>query len=129
MLLKRISIVALIVAFLQTSTIAQQLRAGAVDAERWRALVEKLEPAAFVSVRLHDGSKLKGTVVAADQDSFALAPHTRIPVPARELRYDEIASLERAKPGMNSGLKVVVGVGAAVATFLILMVAALAGSD
>ncbi len=121
-------IVALIVSLLATPAWPQtQVAPGEV--ERWRAVVQALEPAALVSVRLSDGKKLKGTVVAADAETFLLKPRTRIAVPARELRYDSLVSLERTTVGMSPGGKVLVATGAGVGGFLILLLSIVATLD
>jgi hypothetical protein len=95
-------------------------------AERWHRVVSDLEPAAYVAIRMKNGRKVKGTVVAAGDRSFTFMPHTRIPVPAREVDYTEIATLERSRQGMSPGLKVLIGAGAGVGGFLLLMIAAFA---
>ena len=99
------------------------------EAQRWRAVVQALEPAAFVAVRLSDGSKLKGTLVAADSETFLLKPRTRIAVPVKELRYDSIVSLERTSVGVSPGAKVLIATGAGVGGFLVLMLGIIATLD
>ena len=121
-------IVALIVSLLATPAWPQsQIAPG--ETERWRAVVQALEPAALVSIRLSDGTKLKGTLVAADDETFLIKPRTRIAVPARALRYDSIVSLERTSVGMSPGGKVLVATGAGVGGFLILLLSIVATLD
>lgn len=122
-------IVALLISLLTTPSWAQSQPLATGETARWRAVVQALEPAAFVSIRLSDGSKLKGTLVGADDATFLIKPRTRIAVPARELRYDSIVSLERATPGMSPGAKVLIGTGVGVGGFLILMLSVLATLD
>jgi hypothetical protein len=126
---RRTLIIVLMASILAAPLAAQPPRTGRGEVEQWRTLVQQLEPAAFVSVKLADGSTLKGTVLAASADSFTLKPRTRIAVPARDLRYGEVVSLERARQGMNSGTKVLVGVGASVGAFLVIVLATLAHAD
>ena len=96
------------------------------DTAKWRAVVERLEPAALVSIRLKDGRRMKGTVLSAQEATFTLVPRTRIPVPARDLRYDAIASLERTTVGMSPGKKVLIGVATGAGAVLVLAAIAIA---
>lgn len=113
--------------------VAVMLAAPAVEAqpidqnlaERWHQVVADLEPAAYVAIRMKNGRKVKGTVLAAGDRTFTFMPRTRIPVPAVEIDYGEIATLERSRQGMSPGLKVLIGAGAGVGGFLLLMIAAL----
>jgi hypothetical protein len=89
-------------------------------------VVSGLEPAAFVSLRLRSGERVKGTVLGAGDRTFTFMPHTRIPVPAREVAYDDIATLERARQGMSPGMKVLIGAGAGVGGFLLFLMTAIA---
>ena len=99
------------------------------DAETWRALVSALEPAAMVAVRLTDGTRVSGTVLAAGDVSFTMQTRTRIPVPARAIRYDAVRSMERTRVGMNPGLKVITGIGVGVGGFLLVVLTLLVNSD
>ena len=100
---------------------AQTMSTASLDSQRYRELAQALEPAAFVSVRLTSGRRLTGTIVAVGDDSFLFQRRARIPEPAREVRLDDVVSLERARPGMNSGQKVLVGIGSSVGAFVLIM--------
>src|SRR5829696_1202203 len=65
------------------------------ESDAWRALAAALEPGAFISVRLTDGQRLTGTLVRATADGILLKPKTRLPVPARELSFADVESIER----------------------------------
>lgn len=121
--------VALVVVMLSAPSLVWAQPPAPGDAERWHALVTQLESAAFVSVRLKDGTRMKGTVVGADAATFMLMPHTRIPVAARDLRYEDVASIERVRQGMNPGTKVLLGAGIGVGGFLLLLAAVFATWD
>jgi hypothetical protein len=108
--------------------VAQQATAPG-EAERLRTMIAKLEPAAMVSVRMKDGKHFKATVLGTNGDTFTVKQHTRIPVPARDIRYDEVASIERTEIGMNPGQKVLIGAGAGVGGFMLLLLAALSNWD
>jgi small nuclear ribonucleoprotein (snRNP)-like protein len=89
------------------------------EAEMWRTLVAALKPAALVSVQLKDGVRFKGTLLRVDDDMFAVKPQTRIPVPAREVRFDEVALLRPEKRAMSPGKKVLLGVGIGAAVYVL----------
>jgi small nuclear ribonucleoprotein (snRNP)-like protein len=122
---RRTVAIGLIVLLSAASAGAQIQDATRSDAERWREMVVRLEPAAMVTVRLKEGRRMKGTVVSVDAESFMFLPRTRIPVPARDIRFEDLASIERArKEGLNPGTKVVIGAGS-IAGGLLLIVAAM----
>lgn len=92
----------------------------------WKAMVEKLEAGAFVTVRLKDGRRQMGTVIRAGDDTFTFKAHTRIPVAATEIAYRDVSTIERTGRPWSPGKKVAVSVGIGSAAFVILaaMVAA-----
>ena len=118
--------VSLVLAF---TVLGGPLAAQESDVETWRALVSALEPAAMVVVRLTDGTRLSGTVLRAGDVSFTMQTRTRIPVPARAIRYDAVRSMERTRVGMNPGLKVITGIGVGVGGFLLVVLTLLVNSD
>ena len=81
------------------------------DADAWRALAVAIAPGAFVSVRTKDGTRVRGTLVQQVEGGIVVKPKTRLPSPMRTIAFTDIDDMERAKPGMNPGLKVVLGVG------------------
>lgn len=96
--------------------IAMVLNAGPVaarqaDADAWRAMAAAIEPGTFVSVRTRDGTRVRGTLVQATEGGVIVKPKTRLPTPMRTIAYTDIENMERARPGMNAGLKVVLGAG------------------
>ncbi|MFN7983493.1 MAG: hypothetical protein U0Q11_16720 [Vicinamibacterales bacterium] len=107
-----------------TPSYAQTRRADSAESERYRTLAQALEPAAFVSLRLANGRQMTGTILSVSDESFRFQRHARIPEAPRDIRYDDIVSLERGRQGMNSGMKVLVGVGSSIATFLVVMLVA-----
>jgi len=81
------------------------------DADAWRALAAAIEPGAFVAVRTKDGTRVRGTPVQPTAGGIVVKPRTRLPSPMRTIRDTDIDAIERWKPGMSAGLKVVLGVG------------------
>src|SRR5689334_22991160 len=82
---RRISALVAMMAMLLAGASAAAQPGDQALAERWHQVVGGLEPAAFVSLRLKDGTRVKGTVLGAGDRSFTLMPHTRIPVGSREI--------------------------------------------
>jgi len=106
---------------------AQVAMAG--EAERWHDLAARLEPATMITVRLKDGSRTRGIVLGVDSSSMTLVTKTRIPVSPRDIRFDDVASIERTKQGMNPGTKVVIGAASLVGGMLLIMAVAFANWD
>jgi hypothetical protein len=88
----------------------------------WRTLVAGLKPAALVSVRLKDGSHFKATVLRVDAETFAVKPLTRIPVAARDVRFEDVVTLRPEKASMSPGKKVLLGVGIGAAVYMLTIV-------
>jgi hypothetical protein len=106
---------------------AQYVAAG--EAERWHDVVERLDAAALVTVRLKNGTRMKGTVLGAGAESFAFKPRTRIPIASRDVRFDDVVSIERTKQGMSPGQKVLIGAASVVGAVFMFAAVALAGYD
>ncbi len=123
----RTLVVALTLAALLGSTVnAQQ---SGTESSAWRAVAAALAPGAFVEIRLKDGRRFRGTFVEQRSEAVLFKPKTRIPVPAAEIAFDDIDSLEPRKPGMSPGMKVVIGVASGVGAFMLLALAALANAS
>jgi hypothetical protein len=118
--MKRLVSVALVLAIAATPSPSFAQQTAPDEAQMWRTLLSNLEAAALVSVRLKDGSRIKGTVLRVGDETFALKPQTRIPVPARELRFEDVASIERTRLSMSPGKKVLMGVGIGVGVYTLL---------
>jgi hypothetical protein len=94
----------------------------------WRTFAASLPTGAPVALRLKDGRAFKGTIVEVGEQGLLFKPRTRIPVPAADVAYTEIDSLELRNPGLSPGTKVVIGVGTAVGGVLLLALAVLAAA-
>jgi hypothetical protein len=106
---------------LPSTSLAQPMAPG--EEQLWRSLVTRLEAGALVSVRLRDGTLTKGTALGVDADTFSFKPVTRIPVPARQIPFTEVASIERQHRSMSPAKKVLLGLG--IGTGVYMLVAAL----
>ena len=118
--MKHLVSAALVVVMAATSSLSSAQQAAPDEAEMWRSVVSRLDAAALVSVRLKNGARMKGTVLRVGDETFAFKPRTRIPVAARELRFDDVASIERARETMSPGKKVLLGVGIGFSAYMLL---------
>jgi hypothetical protein len=97
------------------------------DEEAWRTFAARLEPNAFIKVRLRSGESFRGHVVTTDAAELRVNPKTRVAVPLRRLPYSEIVSIERqTEPRWNPAAKVLLGVGISWAVLYVAAIAALA---
>jgi hypothetical protein len=118
--MKRLVAAPLVLVIVTTSSLSSAQQTAPDEAQMWRTVVSNLEAAAFVSVRMKNGSRMKGTVLGVGDETFALKPRTRIPVAAREVRFDDVVSIERAKLSMSPAKKVLLGVGIGAALYTVL---------
>ncbi len=95
----------------------------------WRALVEQLPPQQFVSIRLTDGTTIKGTLITFGPSGFTVQPRTRVPVASRTIGYDQVVSLERKRRPWSAGRKAATIVGVSAGVLLLLAVAAVSAMD
>jgi hypothetical protein len=116
---RRVIVALLIAALLARWPANAQQQTSPEEAAMWRTLVAGLKPAALVSVRLKDGSHFKGTVLRVDAEAFAVKPLTRIPVAARNVRFDDVVTLRPEKVSMSPGKKVLLGVGIGAAVYVL----------
>jgi hypothetical protein len=125
---KRVIVALLIAALLAPWRANAQQQTSPAEAGMWRTLVAGLTPAALVSVRLKDGSRFKGTVLRVDAETFAVKPLTRIPVAARDVRFDDVVTLRPERMSMSPGKKVLLGVGIGAAVYMLTVVLLIAAT-
>lgn len=118
--------IALIVLFAGLPASAQQ---PVNEAEAWQALASRLEAGASVEVRLKDGNRVRGTVVASDGETLQVKPHTRRPEPIRAISFGDVESIERWKEGLMPGTKTLIGVGIGAGVWFLAVVMALAAGS
>jgi hypothetical protein len=104
------SIVCVLTVFLAAPSVAAA--SPQEPSEIWRAFAERLQPGAFVRVRLNDGSQVKGHFIISSDETFQLKPKTRIPVPIRNFQFTDIESIDIQREGWSPGAKVLTGIGA-----------------
>jgi hypothetical protein len=106
--LKSVIVHVLVILMAAPSAMAQQRYE---PADVWRAFADKLESGAFVSVRLKNGTKVKGHFIQVAGDVLRVRPKTRIPIAIRNVDFDDIESIDRQAEGLSPGAKVLVGIG------------------
>ena len=94
-----------------------------------RAYAEMLGKGSVVLVTLTNGSRVRGTLLAVTPDALQVQPRTRIPVAPVELALVEVESIELSRAGMSAGKRVaiIIGIGAAVAAAVGMLIYAAAG--
>jgi hypothetical protein len=129
MLLMRAIAIPLVLALMTAPLSADSQYVADGEAARWHDVVERLDAAVLVTIRLKDGTRMKGTVLGVDPASFAFKPRTRIPVASRDIRFNDVVSIERTKQGMSPGQKVLIGAASVVGALFLFAAVALAGYD
>jgi hypothetical protein len=92
--------------------------------------VRGITPGTHVTLKLTDGTKVKGMLLIAEDDAVTVKPRTRIPEPMRRVMLNEIADA-KVDGGSMVGKSVAIGaaVGAAAALGFVFLLVLLYGSD
>jgi hypothetical protein len=98
------------------------------DAERWRAVAQRLESGARIEVRLRDGTKVRGTLVSVEETAMEVLPYTRVQMPVRALAFRDVDVIERWRKGWSPGAKTLVTIGVGVGASLLVAALVLAAS-
>lgn len=86
--------------------------------EYWYSYAAKLPIGSTVDVRTADGKRQTAVLAIVDQEGVTLEPRTRVPEPARRIRYQDIEQLTLKKNGGNVAKAVAIGAGVGAGTFL-----------
>ena len=97
--------------------------------EYWYSYAGKLPIGSEVTVRTVDGKRLTAVLTIVDPEGVTLEPKTRIPEPARRVRYQEMEQLALKKNGGNVARAVAIGAGVGAGTFLGLLAIIFANWD
>ena len=108
---------------------AQVAQPAPRDVDVLRRFVGALPIGSTVRVRLLNGERVRGTLMAVDADAMIVRPKTRVPEPARTVSFEQLDFVELDSGHGNRGTAVLIGVGSAVATFVSLWLVALAVLD
>ena len=114
-----------IVAILMALVIALPGSAGASmgsagqDTELLRQYAGKLAIGSLVKVRLRDGEKLRGILMAVDRDQVIVKPKTRIPEPERRFPFADVEMIElEERDGISAAKAAGIGIASGVGSFL-----------
>ena len=111
----------LVMVLVSAHSVTAQTSARANGPDVWRKFANSVEVGSELNVQLSDGHRVRATLVGVREDVILLQPKTRIAVPVREVRYDDIVRMEPRKPGLGTGKAVAIGVATGVATFFGIM--------
>ena len=120
MTIRNLVIVVLIMLLAGAPPVEAQQAVGESDV--LRVLAEALGPGALVTVRLKDGSRVRGTLLQVSTADLLIQQNTRIKVAPRTLPLAEIQSIERRKEGPSPGAKVLAGAGIAALVIFLLVI-------
>ena len=95
----------------------------------WRQAIDALPPLTPIVVQFRDGKKLSGTVVGIRAEGFEVLRRTRYPEPARFVRYEDVATIERHQTGISSGAKATLAAASVLTTLAVLTLAYLSRID
>ncbi len=95
-----------------------QSQASTPSAEKARAAVQKLgvNPQRRVEAKLHDGTKLKGSISAAGEETFTITD-SKTGAP-RTLAYADVARVKEAGGGLSARTWIIIGAAAATAVIV-----------
>jgi hypothetical protein len=104
------------------------------DAERaavMRDYVGQLPAGSRIKVETTDGTRFTGTLLSVDRDRVVVQPHGRLAEPSRALPIASLRVVEPAPAGANGSLgkAIAIGVVAGAASFLAMLLVALAAVD
>lgn len=95
----------------------------------WRLVVDSLPPQAMVTVRLADGTRVKGRLMEVTMDTLVIQRQTRLRVAPTVLDAEDVRSVSYAKEGTSPGGKVVMVLGGIAVACGAVFVAVLASID
>jgi hypothetical protein len=123
-------LVVVLMTALSTSPLLAQAASSASQPAVIGQFVKGLAPGTLVKLKLASGAKVKGMLIAADDEAVTIRPKTRIPEPIRRISLDEIADAE-VGGGTMAGRAVAIGagIGAGAALGFVFLLVMLYGSD
>jgi hypothetical protein len=101
---------------------ARGQQAGRGDPDVWRTFVRNLLIGSVVKVRIEGGKRLTAVLFVVDDEGITIKPRTRVPEPARHVRFDRLEDIEVEHDGAS--YKKAAGIGAAAGAGLLLMLLA-----
>jgi hypothetical protein len=126
----RIGVAVVVMACLANPVVAQPATPPPPSPSVIGQFVKGLAPGTYVRLKLTTGTKVKGMVIATDDDAVTVKPRTRIPEPALRVMLDEIADAEIGGGTMvGKAVAIGAGVGAGAALGVMFLLVLLYGSD
>ena len=110
----------LVLCMLTSAPALSQAQGVVVDRspEYWYSYAAKLPIGSTVEVRTADGRRQTAVLAIVDRDGVTLERRTRIPEPARHIRYQDILQLTVKKNGGSAAKAVAVGAAVGAGAFL-----------
>ena len=129
--MKRLTAAVLALTLLTSTTaLARQAEVVQRTDQYWYAYASKLPVGSIVRVRTLDGKRQTGVLTLVDEGSITIEPRTRVPEPARRVRFAQLDQLELKQNGSSVAKAVAVGAAVGAGTFLgILMLVAATSFD
>jgi hypothetical protein len=90
------------------------------DPDDWRRYITNLPIGTTLTIDLVDGTRVTGVILGVEQDVVIVQPRTRLPSPARRVRFDTIAALAPRSTGLDAGKAIAIGAVSGAASFLAL---------
>ena len=116
------SVLASILILMLASTAATDAQAR-VSPDVWRQVAQKMPIGSFVKVQTTSRDRLEGVLFVVDEAGIIVKPRTRIPEPARRVRFDQIDDLRldthRRGLGKAAAIGAAIGGGALLVMLLI----------
>jgi hypothetical protein len=98
----------------------------------WYAYASKLPIGATVQVRTADGKRETGVLTLVDQESITIETRSRVPEPARRIRFAQLDQLQLKTKGSsigNAAAKAAVGAAIGAGTFFGILLVMAASMD
>jgi hypothetical protein len=124
------AIVALVLALTPAVATAQQALDSAAEANVVRQMATALGVGVRVKVQTKAGQRMTATLMAIGDDAIVLKRDSRVPEPAVEVRFADVARLQREERGGLSVAKAIgIGLAAGAGAILTLFAIAVSVSD
>jgi hypothetical protein len=124
-------VVAALVSMAWPAAAEQRSAPPGVEAAAFRQMAGAIPLGSRVKIRTTEGRRFTATLISATDEGIVLKREARVPEPAVEVRYDEVAALQRAgdKGGFSLGKAIGIGLAAGAGAILTLFAIAVSVSD
>jgi hypothetical protein len=109
---------------------AQQPLDPAAEADVFHQVASAMDVGTRVKVQTRAGRRMTGTLMAVTNEGVVVKRDTRVPEPAVEVRFADVARLQRdERGGMSIGKAIAIGLAAGAGAILTLVAIAMSVSD